>query len=282
MAKTSLEGQVVLITGASSGIGRSSAEAFARAGAVPVLAARTLGKLEEAVRDIRPISPEASLVQVDVSDPIQVERGVARVMERYGSIDVLFNNAGHATVGPVSGDAFAADARQMFEVDFMGTVSMTKAVLPSMKKRGKGHIINMSSVVGRKAFPGFGGYSAVMHAVSGFTDALRQELVDSGILVSSVHPALTQTALFTGVAREDMPPPFRRMTPIAPDEVAQAVVSGVRAARKRIVVPGQPHFLLLMDALSPTLGDRVVRLLENEAFSRLIGSYRGSVYVAQS
>ena len=99
----------------------------------------------------------------------------------------------------------------MLEVDFMGTVYTTKAILPVMKKQGSEYIMNMSSVVGRKAFPHFSGYSSAMHAITVFTDSARQELRGSGI--STIHPALTQTPILEHVKPEDTPPPFKGITP---------------------------------------------------------------------
>jgi short-subunit dehydrogenase len=117
-----------------------------------------------------------------------------------------------------------------------------------------------------------------MHAISAFTDSLRQELSGSGINVSIIHPALTRTPLLDHVRPEDMPPPFRRMTPISVESVAKAVVNVVYYNQVRIVVPFQPKLLLLADAISPNMGDLIVRLLSNKVFSRLLGTYRGKLY----
>lgn len=203
---------------------------------------------------------------------------VADVVAEYGRIDILFNNAGTSMVGRVDGEDFVDNTRKMFEVDYLGTVQVLKEVLPVMKRQRSGHIMNMSSVVGRKAFPGFSGYSSVMYALSGLTDALRQELRGTGINVSIIHPALTQTPLLSAVDRADMPPPFRNLTPIPVEDVAAAVLDGVRKNRLRIVVSLPAKMLLLADAISPKLGDLIVRLLESKLFGRLIGSYKGSVY----
>jgi len=170
------------------------------------------------------------------------------------------------------------DTKEMLDVDFMGTVYTTRAVLPLLKKQGSGHIMNMSSVVGRKAFPHFGGYSSAMHAITAFTDSMRQELRGSGIGVSTIHPALTQTPLLERVKPEEMPPPFKGITPITVESVAKAVLDGVYYNRARVVVPFQPKLLLLADAISPSLGDLVVRLLAKKAFSRVLGMYRGNLY----
>lgn len=270
--------KVVIITGASSGIGRATALAFARAGAITILASRSPENLQKVADEIRNFNPNVLVVPTDVSLQDSVHNMVENVMKEYGRVDILFNNAGSANVGPINHEKFVEDTKQMMEVDFFGTVYCTKEVLPIMKEQGSGHIINMSSVVGRKAFPHFGGYSASMHAISGFTDALRQELYGSGINVSIIHPALTQTPLLEHVKPEDMPSPFKRFTPVSVEFVAEAVLNGVEKNQARIIVPFQPKMLLLADAISPRLGDLIVRLMPNRVFTSLIGIYRGKVY----
>lgn len=276
--KERFKDKVVVVTGASSGIGRAAALEFAREGAKTVLVSRSREKLERVAEEIGEFNPDVLVVPADVSSPEQVRGMVGQVISKYGTIDVLFNNAGSSYVGRVEDDDFAANAKKMMDADYFGTVNVTKDVLPVMKRQGLGHIMNMSSVVGRKAFPHFGGYSAAMHAITGFTDALRQELRGTGINVSTIHPALTQTPLLESVKPEDMPPPFRRLTPISVETVAKAVVDGVVHNRARIVVPFQPRFLYLADMLSPGIGDLAVRLLQNKVFSTMLGTYRGDVY----
>jgi NADP-dependent 3-hydroxy acid dehydrogenase YdfG len=226
--RASLDGKVAIITGASSGIGRASALAFAREGATPVLASRSAEKLERVAAEIRGFNPQVLVLPTDVSVREQVQHLVDRTVEEFGRIDILFNNAGNAYVGPLDGGRFVDDLNNMLAVSFYGVVHGTQAVLPVMKRQGTGHIINMSSVVGRKAFPHFGGYSITMHAISAFTDALRQELRGTGIAVTCVHPALTQTAMLDEVNPADMPPPFRGHDP---------AYSRVRGGRHR-----QGHF----------------------------------------
>jgi len=276
--KERFKDKVVVVTGASSGIGRAAALEFAREDAKTVLVSRSREKLQRVAEEIGEFNPDVLVVPADVSSPEQVRGMVEQVISKYGTIDVLFNNAGSSYVGRVEDDDFAANAKKMMDADYFGTVNVTKEVLPVMKRQGSGHIMNMSSVVGRKAFPHFGGYSAAMHAITGFTDALRQELRGTGINVSTIHPALTQTPLLESIKPEDMPPPFRRLTPISVETVAKAVVDGVVHNRARIVVPFQPRFLYLADMLSPGIGDLAVRLLQNKVFSTLLGTYRGDVY----
>jgi len=276
--KARFKDKVVVVTGASSGIGRETAIEFAREGAKTVLVSRSREKLERVAEEIKSLDPNVVVVPTDVTSHEQVNNMVNEVVSHYGSIDVLFNNAGSSYVGRVEDDNFAENAKKMMDADYFGTVNVTTEVLPVMKRQGSGHIMNMSSVVGKKAFPHFGGYSAAMHAISGFTDALRQELRGTGINVSIIHPALTQTPLLEEVNPEDMPPPFRRLTPIPVEIVAKAVLDGVEHHRARIVVPFQPRFLFLADMLSPRIGDLVVRLLQNKVFSTLLGTYKGRVY----
>ena len=270
--------KVVVITGASSGIGRATAHAFAREGAKTVLVSRSREKLERVRAEIAGYNPNVMVVPTNVSNEEEVREMANRVLDEFGRIDVLFTNAGKALVGAVDNRNFIKDTRDMIDVDLFGTLFSVKEVLPAMQKQGSGHIAIMSSVVGKKAFPKFGGYSISMHAVSAFADALRQELDGSGIRVSTIHPALTQTPLLTSVDTADMPPPFRYMTPIKVEAVAKAVLNAVATNRRRVVVPSQPRVLMLADAVSPWLGDMFVKLLPNKTFASLIGMYRGRTY----
>ena len=281
MRKLRVLNKVVIITGASSGIGRATAIEFAKEGAKAVLVSRSEEKLERVADEIRDFNSNLLMIPTDVSRQDEVRNMIEKVIGEYGRVDILFNNAGSSFVGRIEEKDFVKNTKKVMEVDFFGTVYCTKEVLPIMEKQGSGHIINMSSVVGRKAFPHFGGYSSAMHAITGFTDSLRQELHGSGIHVSIIHPALTQTPMLYHVDPADMPPPFRTMTPITPESVAEAVLRAVHKKHLRVILPAQPKRLLLADAISPRLGDLIVRLMPNRAFSSFIGMYRGKVYERQ-
>ena len=276
--KERFKGKVVIVTGASSGIGKDSAIKFAQEGAKVVLVSRSKDKLNKVAEEIRGFGAEALVLPTDVSSREEVENAAAKTVEDFGRIDVLFNNAGSSDVGLVEDEDFVEKVKKLFEVDYLGSVYFTKAVIPIMKKQGSGHILNMSSVVGRKGFPHFGAYSSIMHAITGFTSSLRQELRGSGVHVSIIHPALTQTPLLEHVSPEDMPPPFRRFTPIPVETVGKAVLDGIYNNKPRIIVPFQPKLLLFADAISPNIGDLVVRLLPNKIFAFLLRSYKGKVY----
>ena len=278
MTKNRFKDQVVVVTGASSGIGRAAALAFAREGAKTVLLSRSREKLEAVADEIRALGADVFVAPADVADKEQVDAAVARVLEHYGRIDVLFNNAGKSEVGPTDAPEFVDGVREMFDIDYLGTVRVTQAVVPAMRRQGAGPILNMSSVMGRKAFAKFGGYASVMHAIIGYTDALRQELRQDGIDVSVILPSLTQTPLLSSVQPEDMPPPFRRLTPIHVDDVADAAVRGLARRKSRIAVPWQPRLLMFAQAVSPRVGDLFVRLLQTRLFGWVFGTFRGQTY----
>ena len=278
MSRNRFQNQVVLVTGASSGIGRAAALAFAREGATAVLLSRSREKLEKVADEIREFSRDVFVAPADVASKDEVDAAVASVVERYGRIDVLFNNAGRSDVGPTDAPWFIEGVREMFEVDYLGTVRVTQAVVPVMRRQKKGRILNMSSVVGSKAFARFAGYSSVMHAIVGYTDALRQELQGTGIEVSLIQPGLTQTPLLSSVRPEDMPPVFRRLTPIPVEQVAEAAVRGVASHAQRIVVPWQPRFLMLAQSISPRLGNLFLKVLQTRLFGFVFRTYRGRTY----
>lgn len=176
--KKRFKDKVVIVTGASSGIGKDSAVRFAGEGAKVALVSRTKEKLEAVAKEIKEFNQDVIVIPTDVSSKEQVVNAVNKTIEKWGRIDVLFNNAGSSEVGLVEDGDFVEKVKDLFEIDFIGSVYFTKEVLPVMKKQGEGHIMNMSSVVGRKGFPHFGAYSSIMHAITGFTSSLRQELRD--------------------------------------------------------------------------------------------------------
>ncbi|WP_433283895.1 SDR family NAD(P)-dependent oxidoreductase [Pseudonocardia sp. CA-142604] len=274
----SFANKVVLVTGASRGIGRAVALAFAREGARLVLAARSVDRLAEVEKEVRDLGAEALSVPMDVASPDAVEALVDEAMTRFGRIDVLVNNAGIGKVGGVESAVFEDDVRQTLEASLFGMIHVTQRVLPILRRQGSGAIVNMSSVMGRKAFARFGSYAIVMHAVSAFSDSLRQEVADSDIRVSVIHPALTATDLLREAEEAEMPPPFRHMTPLSSDDVARAVVIAVRRGKRRVVLPRTAGMLLLGEALSPRIGDSIATALTLRPIARLLRMSRGKTY----
>ena len=173
-----------LITGCSTGFGRALARAVLMRGWNAVVTARD----PAAVKGIAAIDPACALtMRLDVTDSMQIADAVRQAEAKFGAIDVLVNNAGYGYRAAVE-EADEDDIRQLFETNFFGLVAMTKAVLPGMRARGSGHIVNVSSVGGRMAQPGSGYYSASKFAVEGLSDALRKELRPLGIGVTVVEP----------------------------------------------------------------------------------------------
>ena len=278
--KKNFTDKVVLVTGASRGIGRSVALAFAGQGARLVLAARSSDRLAEVEREIRELGADVLSVPTDITSSAEVTALVEAAVNRFGRIDVLVNNAGIGRVGAADAATFTDDLRDTMKASLIGMIALTQLVLPIMRRHGEGAIVNMSSVMGRKAFARFGSYAIVMHAISAFSDSLRQELAGTGIHVSVIHPALTATDLLRDVEEAEMPPPFRHMTPLSADDVARAVIAAVTRRKRRVVLPRPANTLLLAEALAPRLGDLVATALTRRPIAKMAGMSRGSTYHA--
>jgi uncharacterized protein len=190
-----LQDAVVVITGASAGIGRETALEFARHGAHIVLAARREDRLNDVAERCRALGAETLVVRADVGRTEDIERVVAGAIERFGRIDVLVNNAGFGFSGTIE-ETSESDMRELLDVNYMSAFTATKLVLPHMRAQRRGHIVNVASVVGKIAFPFHGAYSATKFAMLGMTEALRGELYGSGITCSAVLPGSTRTEFF--------------------------------------------------------------------------------------
>jgi len=194
---TSAKNQTVLITGASSGFGNLTARHLLTSG-YRVLASmrQPTDRNREAAEGLRSQAAEQGqevhILDIDVTDPASIERGVAQGVELAGSLDVLLNNAGQGYFGPF--EAFSdAQLRAQFEVNFFGAAAMARAVLPTMRQQGKGLLIHISSGLGRATFPGTGVYSATKYAVEAMSEALRYEASMFGVDSVLVEPGAYQT-----------------------------------------------------------------------------------------
>jgi short-subunit dehydrogenase len=190
-----LRGAIVVITGASSGIGRATAVAFAGRGATVVGAARREERLDDLVGEVERDGGRALAVRCDVADPSQVEALRDRVREAFGRTDVLVNNAGIAGGGPFA-DQSIEQIERVIRVNCLGVLYCTKAFLPLMLEARKGHIVNVSSLAGRFATPGASVYTATKHAVVAFSEALHYEVAGRGVLVTTVNPGFVRTEGF--------------------------------------------------------------------------------------
>jgi short-subunit dehydrogenase len=220
---------VVVVTGASSGFGELTARRFSRGGAAVVLAARRVDRLEAIAADLERAGGSAIAVACDVARWDDIHRLRDVVAARFGRCDVLVNNAGIPGGGPFA-DVSEEEADRVMTVNALGVMRCTKAFLPMMLDRGRGHVVNVASLAGRFATPGASVYTASKHAVVAFSEALYYELGSSGIVVTAVSPAFARTDRFTGHG----PRPLR----IDADRVAAAIVGAVRAgAGPELAIP---------------------------------------------
>lgn len=235
----SLEGKVVLITGASSGFGAHAAHLFAKEGAKVVLAARRLDRLQKLVDEIQDEGGEALAVPVDVANPDEIELMVQTILDFYGQINILFNNAGFGRLDWLENLDMKRDIETQISVNLTGLIHVTRTVLPHMLEQGEGHIINMSSVAGYTAAPLYSVYAATKFGVRGFTEALRREVRHLGVHVSGIYPggAKTEFSSHTGknsVKRSIKTPEWLLMTS---EFVAKQVVNVAKRPRRKLVLP---------------------------------------------
>jgi NADP-dependent 3-hydroxy acid dehydrogenase YdfG len=216
-------GAVVVVTGASSGIGEATALRFARAGSRVVLAARRLDRLKALAELIRARGGEALPVRCDVTDHADIGKLVAATLGAFGRCDVLVNNAGIPGGGRFE-TVTAEEIERVVRVNLLSVLLATKAFLPSMLEQGRGHVVNVASLAGRYAVPGAAVYSATKHGVVAFSEALYHELRPRGVLVTAVNPAFAKTERFPSVA-------VPRIVLLDVDRIARTIEDVVRRGR---------------------------------------------------
>lgn len=254
-----LEDRLVLITGGSRGLGLAMAREFAREGARIVICSRDRKELEAAVRHLDALGAEGFAVRCDVSEPHQVARMVRRITRRHGPIDVLVNNASIVQVGPV-GAMDVEDFQAAMAVNFMGTLLPTLEVLPGMRERGSGRIVNITSIGAGVSVPHLLPYNSSKAAALGFSEGLRAELAREGIRVTTVMPGLMRTggpahARFKG----DPPSEFAwfsvgdatSLTATSARRAARRIVTATRRGEAHLTFTWQARILRLTHALFP-------------------------------
>lgn len=228
-----LNGKIALVTGASSGIGAATALKLAAQGVKVGLAARRIDRLQQLVAQIRAAGGEALAIEMDVVDAASVEAGVTQLVDAYGTIDILFNNAGLMPISDI--DSFKTDEwHRMVDVNVKGLLNSTAAVLPYMQKQHAGHIFNTSSIAGRKIFPGLSVYCATKHAVTAFSEGLRLEVGKKhNIRVTCIQPGAVDTELFEHVSdkgyRDQMEGLRNQMEFLKASDVADTIVFALQA-----------------------------------------------------
>ena len=226
--------KVVVITGASSGIGEASAMKFAEKNAKVVLVARRKEKLLQVKKKISKYTDSILVCQCDVSNKLQVKEMCDIVLDTFGRIDVLVNNAGFVIYGRVL-DLSIEEIESQMETNYFGMIYCTKSFLPYMIEQGTGHIVNVASVGASFGIPGVASYCATKFAMLGFSEGLKHELSGTGVGITVVSPIGVNTPLFDHPSFENYPRPA--MITLSPETVANAVLKAANSSRLEIVVP---------------------------------------------
>ena len=224
----------VLITGASSGIGKQTAIEFAKLGSNIILVARRKEKLDELASELEKFNVSILVCQCDVSNKEQVKEMSKTVLEKFDSIDVLVNNAGFAIYGSVK-DLSIDEIESQMETNYFGMMYCIKNFLPLMLKKKSGHIVNVASVAASFGLPGIASYCASKFAMLGFSEGLKHELKDTGVGITVVSPIMVRTDFFDHSSFEKMPK--YSPTSLSSKTVAKAIVKAANSSRLEIIVP---------------------------------------------
>ncbi|MCK6474781.1 MAG: SDR family NAD(P)-dependent oxidoreductase [Planctomycetes bacterium] len=257
---------VVFVTGASAGIGEACVRAFADAGWDAALAARRVERLDALSKELSAKHAGAQFFSVacDVTDDASVARALEAAGKRFGRLDALVNNAGFGVYGTVA-DTPLSHFRENMEVNYFGVLRCTQAALPLLRaaakapRGGKPAVVMLSSIVGKRAFPGSAAYSASKFALEGLSEALRVEVANDGITVSVINPGVTKTEFFD-VVKGERPAGYRPPENGMPAEaVARVVLNAVRRPRRNVYLTRDGRLAVLLQWLSPRTLDFFVK-----------------------
>lgn len=258
-----MQGKIVVITGATGGIGKACAFLTAKMGGIPVLLARSEQSLFELQEEISKLCPASTAYLLDVTQEEMVKITTDKILSHYGKIDAWINNAGYGIFAPLT-DANLQDYKGMMETNYFGTVYGTKSVLPVLLNQNHGVIINVASVAGLVGTPKSGGYSASKAAVIQFTRCIRQELQGTQIRILSINPGPVHTPFFerTAVSRQYKKKVESFM--ISPDQVAKVILQAVEKGKKDIVIPSYMDLGAKLNSLFPTFYEKVIAPLADK------------------
>ena len=261
----SLAGKVAVVTGASAGIGRATALALAREGARVLVTARRRDRLEALAGEIRAAGGEAVAVPGDIARREDVRIVIGSAIEGLGRLDILVNNAGLGHYAPV-GETPPETFQYLWDVNVMGMVYGIQEALPFMRQQGRGHIINVSSVAGKRGGAGNSAYNATKFAQIGISEALRLELRGSGIHVTIVCPVVTATEFFEVAQRRSGGRRPRFAGPVQTAEhVARCILRCVHRPRPEVFPFKTARIYTVLGAISPRLADRIYLLAQGAA-----------------
>ena len=256
--RPAMDGKIVIVTGASSGIGEATAWEFARAGATPILAARRAQRLRQLQEKIEAIGGKALAVPTDLTDRDQITNLVQATLSTFGRIDVLANIAGWGLYDWLE-ELSAEELRRHYEVNVIGLAELTRQVIPTMKKQQSGFILNMSSYVSRISVPPLTVYASTKYAVEGLTDGLRRSLLPWGIAVIRIHPSsvsgteFNQRVVRPGTVRYKAVPIGR----ISRERLARHIVHLIEEPRRALFISRIYDVPVLINRLFPEFVDWV-------------------------
>jgi short-subunit dehydrogenase len=249
----------VAITGASAGIGRATALRLARNGDALLICARRSDQLHAVADEIRAAGGQAVPIVADVTRVGDMDRFIAAAVDRFGRLDVILCNAGFGIAGTID-DVTPDQMRELVDINYMGTFYATRAAMPVFRRQGAGHVIIVSSIVGKRGVPYMGAYAATKFAQVGLAECLRSELVGSNIHVSVVYPVSTDTEFFDVMSQRTGTLVTRAA---GPRQHASVVADAIAGAIDRPVPEVFPHFksraLVWANTFAPGFTDRVVK-----------------------
>jgi NAD(P)-dependent dehydrogenase (short-subunit alcohol dehydrogenase family) len=259
MPKFKFNDRVVLVTGASSGIGRETALAFAAAGADVVLVARSAPALAKVAAAARKHGVKALAIPTDVTRPAAVRACFRKAIQRYGRIDVVVNNAG-VMIPALVPEIRGADLQQMLDVNLFGALWVMQSAVKVMRAQGGGHIVNVASLAGRRGFSPLGAYSATKFALVGLTEALRTELVGEPVKVSLVLPGVIDTPMAqTALTDPSSAGLWRSSLNMPPSWVVWSIFAAIRFGLAEVAVPPGGALLEKLASLTPGTTDALLR-----------------------
>ncbi|KKB36215.1 SDR family NAD(P)-dependent oxidoreductase [Bacillus thermotolerans] len=254
-----LKGKTVLITGASSGLGVEMARQAAQEGASLILLARRLDRLKKVKEEIgRTLPVDIQIHSVDVSRKEEVEYVFGQIIEKVPAIDILVNNAGFGVFNEAH-EAKWEETEAMFKVNVLGLIACTQMVIPHMKARRSGHIINIASQAGKMATPKSSIYAATKHAVLGYTNSLRMELARDGVHVTAVNPGPIATEFFTTADPSGSYARSVERWMLKPEQVAREVIRAMGTQKREINLPRWMNAGSILHTLFPGTVERLGR-----------------------
>jgi short-subunit dehydrogenase len=263
----------VLVTGASQGIGRALAELAARRGAKVLAAARSVDLLNELAEAARKDGHWLEVVQADISKPDDRRKMIEAAIHHFGGLDILINNAGIGATGHFA-DSRPEVLRAIMETNFFGTTETTRLFLPLLKQGTTPAIVNISSVVGRRALPARGLYSASKFAVEGWSQAIRPELAKDSIDVLVINPGLTQTNFSKNMLEQKAKIQMDHLRGMTSEQVAEATLRAIEKGKNNLTLTLRGKLLLLFARFAPWVIDFFARKKVRELFADEIAERR--------